>query len=208
MKSFKEYLIESKQTYEFKIKIAGDHESCAEKIKHALAQYEVESVSDVKRTPIQETHVDFPEHTNTNVTICDIVCGYPVTSLQVRNLVAEALNLTHMCVKVRNLKEQEEDAINHQFDEKSGKALLGADYEKENNQDLVGEKQKMKLLKELNKTKHTGEQYKGVNDKLLAKKAPIEKGPAAKNFESASKSVSPVGSKQVKLPQAKTAGGQ
>ena len=33
MKSFKEYLIESKVTYEFKIKLAGDHDGCIDKIK-------------------------------------------------------------------------------------------------------------------------------------------------------------------------------
>jgi hypothetical protein len=32
MKSFKEYLIESKQTYEFKIKLAGDYEDCTKKV--------------------------------------------------------------------------------------------------------------------------------------------------------------------------------
>lgn len=198
MKSFKEYLIESKQTYEFKIKLAGDHEDCVDKIKSALKQFNVESVSDVKRTPIQETQIDFPEHSNINVTVCDVVCAYPTTSLQIRNLVAEALNLTHTCVKVRNIKEQEEDELNHQYDEKSGEALLGTDYEKSMHQDLVGEKQKMNLLKELNKTKHVGEQYTGVNDKLLAKKAPVSKGPAATSIEKASSSV--IGSK-------KTAGG-
>lgn len=202
MKSFKEYLLESKQTYEFRIKVAGDHEGCTDKIKQALTKFNVESCSDEKRTPIQESHIDFPDHNNISVTTCTINCTYPTTSQQVRVLVAEALGLAECCVKVRNLKELEEEEINHQFDERTGKALLGSDYEKSQHQELAGEKQKMNLLKELNKTKHQGEQYKGVNDKILAKKAPSEKGPAAKSIEKTCNSQSVIGNKSPKLPTA------
>ncbi len=174
-KSFKEYLQESKQNYEFKIKIAGDAcDSASDKIKSALNRFNVESISEGKRTPIQESQIDFPEHTNIAVTIFDVSLAYPITSNQIRDLVSEALNITHSCVKVRNVKEQEEDEINTQYDQNnlSGKAFLGSDYEKTNHQSVVGEEHKMALLKELNKTKHQGTQYTGVNDELLAKKGP------------------------------------
>lgn len=204
MKSFKEYLIESKTTYEFKIKIAGDQEGCTDKIKEALSQFNVESCSEEKRTPIQETQVDFPDQKNISVTTCSVTCTYPTTSNQIQHLVAESLGLSPCCVKVRTPKELEEEEINHEFDESTGTAILGTDYEKDNNQHLVGEKQKMNLLKELSKTKHQGEQYKGVNDKILAKKAPAEKGPAAKLSDKSSASMSPLGNRKVSLPQAKT----
>lgn len=202
MKSFKEYLIESKVTYEFKIKLAGDHDGCTDKIKEALKQFNVESCSEEKRTPIQETQADFPDKQNISVTTCSVCCAYPVTSQQITKLVSEAMGIEECCVKVRSPGEVLEDEINHQHDEKSGQTLLGTDYPKENNQDIVGEKQKMNLLKDLNKTKHQGELYKGVNDKLLAKKAPVEKGPAAKAVSTSS--MSPIGSRQIALPQAKT----
>lgn len=196
MKSFKEYLIESKQTYEFKIKLAGDHEKCSEAIMQALSKFNTQSCSDVKRTPIQETQVDFPDHKNINVTTCSVITEYPATSHEVRDLIANELNISHDCVKVRNLKEEEEEELNHQHDEKSGETLLLKDYEKENNQALVGHKHAMKLLKELNKEKHRGEQYKGVNDKILAKKAPLEKGPAASSDNV--NNISPIGSKSAR----------
>ena len=64
MKSFKQYLLENKQTYDFKIKVAGDcPEKATESIKAALTQYGCESCSSGKRTPIQETQIDFPEET-------------------------------------------------------------------------------------------------------------------------------------------------
>ena len=176
MKSFKEYLLESKQTYSFKIKVAGEcPEDCADKIKESLAQYNCTSCSKGMVSPIQETQVDFPDHTNIGVTTFEVVTDYPATSEQIRNSVASTLNLSGSCVRVRNPLEEAEQELNHKNDEKSGDVVLTKEYEKESHQDLVGEKQKMSLLKELSKTKHSGEQYKGVNEKILAKKAPSEK---------------------------------
>lgn len=201
-KSFKEYLLESKQKYEFKIKIAGDAgDAVSDKIRSALDRFNVESISDGKRTPIQETQVDFPDHSNIGVTVVEISLAYPATSAQVRTLVSEALNLSQSCVKVRNSKEQEEDEINSQYcpNHPSGDALLGTEYEKTNHQSLVGEQHKMSLLKELNKTKHQGTQYKGINDELLASKVPTSKSEKSKTCK-VEKATSPVGSKQNTIP--------
>ena len=205
MKSFRQYLLESKQVYEFKIKVVEElDDSKISKLKGALERFTVESFSTGSRTPIQETQVDFPEHKNISVTTYDITLSYPATSFQVRQLAAESLGLSECCVKVRNLKEQEEQELNHKFDEKTGEALLGKDYEKENNQHLVGQSSTMSLLKELNKVKHQGEQYKGVNDQLLAKNAPVEKSAVVSSkYDKSVGTTSAIGSKQVTLPTAK-----
>jgi len=94
--------------------------------------------------------------------------------------------------------------LNHANDEKSGEALLSKDYEAQSEgQKLVGEKQKFNLLKELMKDKKTLEQYKGVNDAILASKTPTESAPV----DSAKiNTKSPVGSVKVKKPTAKTVG--
>ncbi len=204
MKSFKEYLTESKKVYEFKIKLAGDYKKAGELIKSALSQYKVESCSAGKRLPIAETHADFPHVTNTNVTMFDVCTSYPVTSQQVRALIAEKCRCPIDSVRVRNLAEAQEDELNHAHDEKSGEALLNKDYETESaGQKLVGEKQKMNLLKELTKDRKTLEQYKGVNDAILASKTPSESA-AADTAKINTKS--PVGSTKVKKPTAKTVG--
>ena len=204
MKSFTEYLTESKKVYEFKIKLAGDYKKAGELIKSALSQYKVESCSAGKRLPIAETHADFPHITNTDVTIFDVCTSYPVTSQQVRALIAEKCRCPISSVKVRNLAEDAEDALNHANDEKSGEALLSKDYEADSaGQKLVGEKQKFNLLKELMKDKKTLEQYKGVNDALLASTMPTESAPAdSSNINTKS----PVGSVKAKKPTAKTVG--
>lgn len=174
MKSFQEYLTESKKVYEFKIKLAGDYEKAADKIKSALAPYKVEKCSAGKRLPIAETHADFPEIKNTNVTIFDVCTAYPTNSETVRALVAEKCGCTLGCVKVRTPLEEAEIALNHANDEKSGEALLGKDYEEtKEGQKVVGDKHAMSLIKELSKVKHGGEQVKGYNDQLLADKVPV-----------------------------------
>jgi hypothetical protein len=199
MKSFKEYLIESKQTYNFKIKVAGEcPESCSDKIKEALAQFDCASCSSGKSTPIQESQVDFPELKNVEVTIFETCLNYPATSEQVRNLVADKLNISQGNIRVRNPAEEAEHEINEQELEQ----VLGKDYPKENNQHLVGDKHTMSMLKELGKNKKTLEQYKGVNDKILAKKPPVEKTAVTK-VDKKSGSLSPIGSKQVSKPTAK-----
>jgi hypothetical protein len=195
MKSFTEYLVESKRVYEFKIKIARDcPKDCAALIKSALAEFHVESCSAGKTTPIQETQIEFPNHPNVAVTIFDVATSYPTTSLQIANMIAEKLRFSKGDVRVRNMKEEEELAINRKNSTKSGKSVLTAEYENSDNQGLVGEKKKENFLKELTKTKKELEQVKGVNDTLLAKKVPVEKQPKQSKTKSTGNK-SPIGGK-------------
>lgn len=205
MKSFKEYLTESKKTYDFKIKVAGEcPEGAVEKIKEALGMFDCASCSSGNRSPIQESHFDFPSHKNIEVTTFDVCLNYPSTSPQVRAAVVNKLKMAESCVIVRNPQEEAETVLNHANDKKEG-ATLDNPLEEVNGQNLVGDKHVTSFLKELSKTKTQGTQYKGVNEKILAKKAPKEK--AAKTKESI-ETTSPVGSKKVTKPEAKTFGGR
>lgn len=203
MRSFKEYLMESKKVYEFKVKLAGDYEKAGDAIKLALAPWKVETVSSGKRLPIAETHSDFPNHKNTNVTIFDVTTAYPTNTATVRAAIAEKCRCSLECVKVRTPMEEAEIALNHANDEKSGKAVLGTDYDNSGDaQKLVGEQQKMNLLKDLTNAKKALEQYKGVNDQLFSNvKTESEKQDTPKI-----NTKSPVGSSKVKKPTAKTVG--
>lgn len=202
MKSFKEYLTESKKVYEFKVKIAGDcPKDCTAKIKEALAQFSVASCSSGKSTPIQESNVDFPELKNIGMTVFDVCTHYPATSAQVRDAVSSSLKKTHSEIRVRNLAEEHETEINTQYAEKSGEALLGKDYEAgEGAQAEVGEKRTENFLKELSKTKHHLTQYTGVNDQLTPTKPP--KASDVKEMPVNKKALSTIGGKKVKLPTA------
>lgn len=198
MKSFKKYLIESQQTYDFKIKIAGDcPDNCDDKIKAALVRYNPSSCTQKTRTPIQETHVDFPEHKNVSVTIFDVSLDYPATSPQIRSIVSSAIGISESCIRVRSTLEEAEIELNHQYDELTGQPLLITPYEKSNNQKVVGEQRVTNLLKELGQSRVEPAQYKGVNDQILAKKSYREK--VAKTNAQIN-TTSPIGSRSIKLP--------
>jgi hypothetical protein len=204
MKSYKEYLTESKKIYEFKVKIAGDHpDNAVEQIKGSLSQFHCSKVSKGITTPIQERHSEFPEHKNVGMTIYDVTTDYPATSLQIRDMVATGLGVTHSHVIVRSLAEEAEHDLNHQYDEKTGKALIGTTQEPSNHGDLVNDTYKYNMLKELGKNKHNMTQIRGFNDQILATKLPgvSEEYRKVKDFNSNKQgTISAIGTKQNKLP--------
>jgi len=204
MKSFKEYLTESKKVYEFKIKIAGDcPKDCAATIKEALSQFKVESCSGGKTTPITEKQVDFPQLENVGVTIFDVCLSYPTNTVQVREALANKLKIVPAKIRVRNMQEEAELEINHEHDGKSGKAMLGTAYENSDNSELVGEKHAMNFLKELNKDKHQGTQISGYNDEILAAGTPKHsKETPGKQVKVKNNAVN-IFTKQIKVPTAK-----
>ena len=70
MKSFKEYLTESKKTYDFRIKIAGDlPEGADSMMKTALEKYGVENYKKLSKTMVQEHPLDFPQLKNISVNV-------------------------------------------------------------------------------------------------------------------------------------------
>ena len=202
MKSFKDYLTESKKIYEFKVKIAHDcPKDTVTKLKAALGEFHVSSVSAGKSVPIQERHSEFPEHKNINMTVFDVTTDYPATNKQIQDKIAAVLGLSHASVKVKNLAEEKEHEINHANDKRTGKALVGTEQEPSDHSDLVGEKYMMNFLKELGQEKHTGSQIKGYNDELLAAGAPKHvKETPGKQVETKTK-FNNIFTKQVKLPK-------
>ena len=81
MKTFKEYLAESKKVYPFKIKVAGElPEGFVEKLKSRLDTHKVATFENLGTTPIQQLPLDFPTMNNCEVTIFDVVLEYPVTA--------------------------------------------------------------------------------------------------------------------------------
>lgn len=201
MKPFKQYLIESEQEkiYHFKIKIAGDlPENCEDVMESALQKYNVIKFAKTKTTPIQEKLADFPQMQNASVTVFDIELKYPTTSAVLNQYMAEQTGLDPCCIKVRSLKEEEEAELNadtQNEETKSGKPLIGqCDFPKENHQDIVGDKHISSFLKELAKERKRNEpqQYKGVNDSILAKKAPREKSSEMPKVTAARSVLSPL----------------
>jgi len=203
MKSFKEYLIESKKVYEFKVKIAGDHpKDAVNQIEAALAEFHVASVSKGMTSPISERQEEFPEHRNTQMTVYEVTTDYPATGLQLRDRISSGLGVTHNHIKVRTAAEEREYAINHQYDNIKGEAKIGTAPEDNDASDLVSEKFKMTFLADLHKEKHQGVQVKGYNDQLLADSVPGFAPEYRKTKQATLEKThaSPIGTKQNKIP--------
>jgi len=81
MKSLHEYLIESKQTYEYRIKIAGElTKEQIERMERGFEAFDMVSLSEPKRLPIQESPLGFEGVKNKEVHIMDAVFNYPAST--------------------------------------------------------------------------------------------------------------------------------
>ena len=128
MKTFKEYLAEGKKVYNFKIKVAGElPENFEKNVKDRLGRCKVLTFEKVSTTPIQKLPLDFPNHPNTEVTIFEVVCEYPITSPEIISEIKE-IGLPESCFRVRGSSEPTEvDQIllqDNMENEPSGDALL------------------------------------------------------------------------------------
>ena len=186
MKRFVEYLKESaeEKKYTFKIKVAGDlPENCEDCMEAALEKYKVSRFTKGKSTPIQSNLMYFPNIKNSSMTVFETEVDYPATSTLIKNLLVDATGITedriHVCTPSEELawEEQNANSLEGTEDKKESKALLSQDYEKTKNPTLAGDKYVSNFLKELAKDRKesASEQYKGVNDELLAKKLHKEK---------------------------------
>lgn len=108
MKTFKEYLAESKKVYSHKIKVAGElPEGFVEQLKSRLERCKLVTFENIGTTPIQKFPLDFPEERNKEVTVFDIVCEYPITPPELVNEI-KSMGLDEKCFRVRGSSEPSE----------------------------------------------------------------------------------------------------
>jgi hypothetical protein len=180
MKPFSKYLKESQEEkkYVFKVKVAGDlPDNCEDCMETALQKYQVSKFTKGKSTPIQATLREFPNVKNASMTVFEVELDYPATSAVLTELLASSTGVSRDCIRVRTPIEEANLEIETEHmadDDAKGKSVLTQDYAKENNQGMVGEKHMTNFLKDLAKVRKESQptQYKGVNEKLLAKSLP------------------------------------
>ena len=103
MKTFKEYLSESKKTYSFKVKIAGElPEDFADRLKARINNRSIIQFEALKTTPVQELPLDFPELKNVEVHIFDVMTEYPLTPQEIEAEITEMNCCAVGTFKVRN----------------------------------------------------------------------------------------------------------
>jgi len=87
MKNFRDYLIESEKTFDYRIKIVGDVDSELMKtFREKLKKFDPVKVGEVKKTPILSQPADFPAFSNESVNIMDVTFRYPATPPQITQM--------------------------------------------------------------------------------------------------------------------------
>jgi hypothetical protein len=187
MKHFTEYLQEMNRSYQFSIKLANcdfDKDK-RERLKTALEIYAVESIGQPKSLPIQE-HGDFPGLGPCECQIIEVTLKYPTVTDQLAQIISEKLGLSRKAVRVRTLREEEISSVFYEPKKaKDGSVLNNPELESDSSaQDLVGDKRKESLLKEL-----VSRKYEFAAEEKTAKEDSMK-----------TSEVSPVGSKQNTIP--------
>ena len=102
MKNFKDFLVESKKTYKFTVRVAGElPEKFTETLETALKKYDLVNISSAKRTPITEKPLDFPQLQNLEVNHIDVEVNYPATSHVLERYITDICRVPHSHIVVR-----------------------------------------------------------------------------------------------------------
>jgi hypothetical protein len=153
MRSFKDYLTESKRTYDFKVKIAGGFAPEQEAtMKALLDKYKIIEFKKTGQTPVQALPLDFPRLTNTEVCIYEISLDYPVASHELQNYLGNGLKILEQSIVVRRPGEPSEQ-YQEPGEKREGALLSDAEYKESPNvdsDDYYGDKYNTSLIKTLN----------------------------------------------------------
>lgn len=157
-KSFTNYVAETKTDYNYVLKFAVHEmpDGTIDMLEACLKKYELKSASAFRKTPIQESPLDFPNVKNTPVFICDLTLGYPGSLDFLRIHVCNSLGISpsQLAVYSDNDPRQIEtdlylDRSSPEF-RKKYKTRLGSDHE-ETETVPYGEEYNTDFLKELAK---------------------------------------------------------
>lgn len=169
MKTFKEYLTESKKVYTFKVKVAGEiPEGFQDQLKESLVSLGEIKVEKEKSTPIQAVPLDFPDLKNQEVHIFAVMTEYPITPPELTNKLVE-MGLTQDRFIIRNSMDPSEvDQITKDEIVAGENTLLtNTNYEEIENaktEEYFGEEHKNSFLKDLETAKKEQEKQQKDND--------------------------------------------
>jgi len=203
MKSLHAYIAERNTTYSFRIKVAKQNPSeIMEEIKNALDAYELVSITKPSSLPIQE-HREFPKWGACECWQFEAEVAYPTTQVQIAQLLKERTGMLAEWVCVYGKQQADDnDAFEAYGKDHTGSLLLDAELKDvPGAQDLVGEKRKDSMLREL---EETSPKMVGFKDpELTSTRAKERTKPAQTSNQLPQGLASPLGTHKPKLPPIK-----
>jgi hypothetical protein len=204
MKSLHDYIAERNSNYAFRIKVAKQNpKDIMEEIKNALDAYELVDITTPKSMPVQE-HREFPKWGPCECWQFEATVAYPTTTVQIAQLLKErtGMQAEWVCVYGKQQADQNDYAEAYGKDHTGALLLDGELKDVPGGQDIVGDKRKDSLLKELDAQSPKLTALKS-NDELV-KTSSKERTKAAQTTNALPQGTkSPVGSQQNKLPPIK-----
>lgn len=154
MKTFKQYLAESKQTYTYRIKLAKELTSeQIDKIERHLIKYDVQSFSAPKKLMLQSTPYDFPQLRGYEIHVVEFTTALPSSAYQIQTEICNLTGITDGYLKVRSDMEPLEKQEQAQEAEEAVKSLLEdpeyGEAEGINPEDYYGDKYNESFVQEL-----------------------------------------------------------
>ena len=142
--TFKKYLAEATKQYDFVIKVAGElDENFADNLEVALNKFDVANLTAGKKTPIQNVPLDFPDLSNTEVTVFETTLNYPTTQFELRAYLADVLNTQQDNIRVRKPGEPYEEYQKESEDKTYEAKLNDPDYKYDGNEVTESDKDDM-----------------------------------------------------------------
>jgi hypothetical protein len=204
MKSLHDYIAERNANYSFRIKVARQNpKDIMEKIKNALDAYELVEITTPKSLPVQE-HREFPKWGPCECWQFEATVAYPTTQVQIAQLLKERTGMQAEWVCVYGKQQADDnDAFETYGKDHTGSLLLNSELrDVPGGQDLVGNKRKDSLLKELEQQSPKMVALES-DAELVSVRAGQRTPPAQTTNQLPQGTKSPVGSQQNKLPPLK-----
>lgn len=160
-KSFISYVAETKTEYKYVLKFAVNEmtDAMIDSLEAALKKYDLKEASSFRKTPIQESPLDFPNVKNTAVFICNLTLGYPGSLDFLRTYICNSLGISPACLAVYSENDPRQIETDLYIDrnseeyKKKYKTRLGSDPEETGDKNLYGETYNVSFLKELEKVR-------------------------------------------------------
>lgn len=160
-KSFVNYVAENKTEYKYVLKFAVNEmtDVMIDQLEAGLAKYDVKTASSFRKTPIQESPLDFPNVKNTAVFICDLTLGYPGSLDFLRTYICNCMGISPACLAVYSENDPRQIETDLYLDrnseeyKKKYQTRLGSDPEETGDKSLYGDGHNVSFLKELEKVR-------------------------------------------------------
>ena len=199
MKSLHAYISERNTNYEFRIKVAKQNpKDVMEEIKNALNAYELVSITTPKSLPVME-HREFPKWGACECWQFEAAVAYPTTPAQIAQLLRERTGMQAEWVCVSGKQQADDnDAFEAYGKDHTGALLLDGELKDvPGAQDLVGDKRRDSMLKELDAQ---SPKMMGFKEPALTATRASEKTKAAQTTNQIPQgTTSPVGTHQNKI---------